>query len=118
LLVDDDHDIVFGTSLRLRSAGFDVLVAHDGDAGLAVARDGRPDAIVLDVRMPARSGLDVLRELKGAADTRNTPVVMLSASLVDEQAALDGGARFFLRKPFESATLVRAVQTMFDERNA
>jgi len=117
LLVDDDCDIVRGASLRLRAAGFDVAVAHDGEAGLAAARDEQPDAIVLDVRMPTISGLEVLRELKQSAATKRTPVVMLSASLVDEQAALDGGARFFLRKPYDSAELLTAVRKMVEENS-
>jgi two-component system phosphate regulon response regulator PhoB len=110
LLVDDDRDVAAGASLRLRAAGYRTLTAHDGHEGIRVAKAKRPAAIVLDVRMPHLNGLAALRELRTDRRTRGIPVVMLSASLVDQQAALDAGARYFLTKPYQPASLVTAVE--------
>ncbi len=95
LLVDDDHDVAFGASLRLRAAGYETLMAHDGREGVAVARQRHPAAIVLDVRMPRMNGLVALANLQRDQRTKDIPIVMLSASLVDQQAALEAGGAIF-----------------------
>ncbi|MEX0977262.1 MAG: response regulator, partial [Pirellulales bacterium] len=110
LLVDDDHDVVRGVSLRLRAAGYETLAAYDGEQGVAAAKEARPDAIVLDVRMPGLDGLAALGQLRNCRDTQQIPVVMVSASLVDQHAALDSGARFFLSKPYQPKTLLAAIE--------
>jgi DNA-binding response OmpR family regulator len=110
-MIDDDREIVRGACLRLQAAGYVMLTAHDAERGIATALDHRPDVIVLDVRLPRRDGLFVLSELKRRPETRDIPVVMLSASVVDQQAALNSGARFFLKKPYRGDHLVRAIAT-------
>ena len=97
--------------LRLQAAGYHMLTAGDGEAGIAAAVANQPDVILLDVRLPRRDGLSALSELKRRSETKHIPVVMLSASVVDQQAALDAGARFFLRKPYRGDMLVQAVRT-------
>jgi CheY-like chemotaxis protein len=115
LLIDDDREIVFGTSLRLRAAGYQTLAAYDGDEGCQAAARHHPDAIVLDVRMPRLDGLAALVWLRNCGDTKEIPIVMVSASLVDQHAALDSGARFFLSKPYQAKTLLAALsQAMHD----
>lgn len=115
LIVDDDHQISAGTSVRLRAAGYETVIAHDGVEGLANAHHHRPDAIVLDVKMPFMDGLECLSRLKQDPNTMNIPVVMLSASVVDEEAALDAGARYFLRKPFVGKLLLEAIDAATNE---
>lgn len=117
LLVEDDYDVAFGASLRLRSAGYQTLIAHDGREGVSVARKTRPNAIVLDVRMPRMNGLVALDRLRHDERTKDIPIVMLSASLVDQQAALDAGARYFLTKPYQHATLLTAVERVILENS-
>lgn len=115
LLVDDDKDVLVGASKRLGAAGFEVLLAYDGDDGLANARKRRPDAVVLDIRMPRKDGLETLAELRSGETTKDIPVVMLSASLGDQRAALEAGARFFLRKPYLGPMLIDAVRRAIAE---
>ncbi|MBI3469449.1 MAG: response regulator [Planctomycetes bacterium] len=117
LVVDDDQDIVRGTDLRLRAAGYSTLCAHTGERGLSLAAREHPDAIVLDVRMPGMDGLTVLSRLREREDTRRIPVVMLSASLRDQQKGLDAGARVFLTKPYRGRTLVEAVEMAIADSN-
>jgi len=111
LMIDDDREIVRGACLRLQAAGYRMLTAGDAEAGIAAAMANEPDLILLDVRLPRRDGLSALSDLKRRPETHHVPVVMLSASVVDQQAALDAGARFFLRKPYRGDVLVQAVRT-------
>ncbi len=114
LIVDDDADVRFAVAARLVRAGYTTTSASNGSEALQVALAQRPDAIVLDVRMPDMDGMTVLSKLKAEADTRNVPVVMLSASVVDQNRAIDAGARFFLSKPYRAEDLVTAVTKALD----
>jgi len=116
LVIDDDRDVVRGAEYRLGAAGYDTYCAYDGQEGIDAAEQYQPDAIVLDVRMPKMNGLAALAELRKNGRTKNIPIVMLSASLVDQQAALDAGARYFLSKPYQADTLVQALKSAMAEK--
>ena len=115
LLVDDDRDVVEGSSMRLRSAGYETMAAYDGEECVDRANEFQPVAIVLDVRMPRMDGLTALGELQEGDSTKHIPVVMLSASLSDQRAALEAGARFFLRKPYSGPMLIAAIKAAIEE---
>lgn len=115
LIVDDDHDITTAAGMRLRAAGYDTMTASDGEVGVATAVEAQPDAIVLDVRMPKKDGLQALDELQQNETTCKIPIVMLSASLIEQQAALDAGARFFLTKPYQGKELIAAVAAALND---
>ncbi len=111
LVIDDEHDIRDGVSYWLRAAGFKPLFADDAASGICLARENQPDAILLDVQMPERDGIETLHDLQEDAQTSWIPVIMLSASLREENRALDAGARFFLQKPYEGYQLVSALHS-------
>ena len=115
LLIEDDREILNVAALRLRAAGYTTLAAADGEEGVQKAVADRPDAIVLDVRMPRKDGMTALVELQEQDETRHIPVVMLSASVVDQQRALEAGARFFLTKPYQGRDLLTAVSAAMDK---
>ena len=110
LLVDDDPDIRQGASLRLRAAGYEPITASSAEEGVASAVENRPDAILLDVRMPHMDGLAALAQLQKSEDTKHIPIIMLSASISDRKASLEAGARFFLDKPYPGGSLLAAVE--------
>lgn len=109
LIVDDDHDIRLGTHFRLRAAGYETLQAQDGRTGVDAAEGSCPDAIVMDIRMPVMDGVEAMERLQMSPATRDIPVVVVSASLCDEEAALKHGARYFIRKPYSAESLLDAV---------
>lgn len=115
LLIDDDPDIVRALDVRLRVAGYSVATAHDGYQGLAAAAENPPDAIVLDIRMPSMDGLTVLAHLRERQETKQTPVVILSASIVDREKAFELEARYFLEKPYDAKKLVAALDSAINE---
>lgn len=110
LIVDDDPHIAHGASLRLGAAGYQTSFARDGCEALEQVASSAPDVVVMDVHMPRMGGIEALQALKAGVATAAIPIVMLSASISDEQVALDAGARFFVRKPYTSQELVTAVQ--------
>jgi two-component system response regulator MprA len=112
LLVDDDESI--RTSLR-RALGFEgylVETADDGDAALIALRGADFDAVLLDVMMPGRSGLDVARAMRAEGDS--TPVLMLTArhEVTDRVAGLDAGADDYLPKPFALDELLARIRAL------
>ncbi len=111
LIIDDERDIVRSLSVRLRAAGYDVVAATDGAAGLDLAVEGEPTGILLDIRMPGMDGLAVLDELKKRGDTKAIPVFVLSANVVEQvrSRALAAGACCFLGKPFQAEKLVSTI---------
>lgn len=109
LIVDDDPDVRLGARLRLNAAGYKTLEAEDGLQGVAMAIEHQPDAILLDVRMPRMDGLTALKLIRNNDVTRNTPIVILSASHVDQTEALDSGAKYFLSKPYRGPLVVAAI---------
>jgi CheY-like chemotaxis protein len=79
LIIDDDADIVEAMRLVLEKRGHKVSTAADGNDGLAQARAGKPDVIILDVMMPGLDGFEVARELKGDGQTRDISILVLTA---------------------------------------
>jgi CheY-like chemotaxis protein len=115
LLVDDDCDTVQSLGFRLRAAGYDVVTAGDGKQGVARALSDHPDVIILDVRMPVQDGVAALGELKQREDTRQIPVIMLSASVGDQHRTRELGARYFIQKPYDAQAVMSAVQLSLQE---
>src|SRR5262249_21387932 len=106
VLVIDDEAVVRELMQRfLSKEGFRVLTASDGETGLRLAREERPDAITLDVMMPDTAGGVVLSELKAARERPNTPVVMLTIS-DNKTMGYALGASEYLTKPIDRARLV------------
>ncbi len=115
LLVDDEEEIRCGVRMWLNAAGYETTMAGDGVEAIEVANAFHPDAIVMDVRMPRKDGLKAMSELKMKESTQHIPIVMLSASIVDQEIALDGGASYFLTKPYQGRAVVDAVNTAINK---
>jgi DNA-binding response OmpR family regulator len=114
LVADDDEDILMLVQLRLSRSGYEVVVARDGEEALRLAREKQPDLAVLDWMMPKASGLEVLRAIRADAETRDIPVVLLTAraSEADIQEGLDAGADDYIAKPFSPQELAARIQVI------
>jgi len=113
LLVDDDAEIVESLRLALESNGYTVLVARDGNQGLALSERENPDLVILDMMMPKRSGFLVLEKMRR---TRETPmrVIMITANEGSRHKAYAEmlGVDDYIRKPFPMDRLIESVQRL------
>src|SRR5687767_12887434 len=105
LYVEDNEDNVYMLKRRLERAGFEVVVASDGEQGLALAHDQRPDLILMDLSLPVLDGWEATRRLKAAEETRSIPVIALSAHAMpgDREKALESGCEDYDTKPVDLA---------------
>lgn len=112
LVIEDDASLAMGLVHNLKYEGFDVLIARDGDKGLAQAFSERPDLIILDVGLPGINGFEVLSELRRAG--LEVRVLMLTARGTDEDKVrgLGLGADDYMTKPFSVRELVARVNAL------
>jgi len=111
LLIEDDASIREIVSIGLKAAGFRVVTAIDGQQGLATARSGAFDAVILDVMLPSLDGFEVCREIRKFS---RIPIVMLTArtDLVDVVVGLESGADDYVKKPFELPELMARLRAV------
>ena len=111
LLVEDDASIREIVSIGLKAAGFRVATEMDGRQGLATARSGGFDAVILDVMLPSLDGFEVCREIRKFS---RVPIVMLTArsDLIDVVVGLESGADDYVKKPFELPELIARLRAV------
>jgi two-component system alkaline phosphatase synthesis response regulator PhoP len=114
LIVEDERDILQLVTHYLEKDHFRVRAAGDGPTGLAVARQERPDLIILDLMLPGMDGLEVCRKLRADPVTGLTPIMMLTAKAeeTDRVVGLELGADDYLTKPFSPKELVARVKAL------
>jgi CheY-like chemotaxis protein len=112
LVIDDNTDGADSLGELLSATGFTVFIATDGPTGLATAGAVRPDAIVLDLRMPGMDGYAVCRKLRQEAWCRDIAIIAVSGMTrpCDRQAALDAGCDAYLKKPHRVADLIALIE--------
>jgi two-component system, OmpR family, alkaline phosphatase synthesis response regulator PhoP len=112
LVIEDDESISMGLELNLQAEGYRVEVAADGEQGLALAKKGGYDLIILDVMLPRLNGFELVRMLRG--EGHSVPVIMLSArgGEMDKVMGLELGAEDYITKPFSLAELLARVKAV------
>ena len=118
LVIEDDRALREGLAMNLRLHGYEVLLASDGEEGMRMAFDTRPDLVVLDIMLPHWTGLDILEELRKRGE--NVPVLILSArsTTPDKVSGLNLGADDYMTKPFDLPELIARIQVMLRRRRA
>jgi DNA-binding response OmpR family regulator len=116
---DDDEDILALVAFRLGRAGHEVVTARDGEEALDLVLSRFPDLVILDVRMPKMTGIDVVRALRQVEATKAVPVILLTASVQEEsvQSGFDAGANDYIKKPFSPHELVARVDAILHGGN-
>jgi DNA-binding response OmpR family regulator len=123
LVIDDEPDVLLLCRVNLQHAGHDVLEASDGEHGLEQAMGEHPDAIVLDLMLPAMDGYGVLAALQGDPRTQDIPVLVLTAKAQREDRirCWEEGASEYMTKPFSpsalSSSLAQLIDMSSDERD-
>ena len=114
LVVDDEHDIIELVSYNLVKEGFDVSSATDGEEALTKLRKETFNLLVLDLMLPGIQGIELCRILKNDPDTKNLPIIMLTAKAeeLDKILGLELGADDYITKPFSPRELVSRVKAV------
>lgn len=114
LVMEDEDALSTLLQYNLEKEGYDVAVAADGEEGLMQVDERMPDIILLDWMLPKVSGIEVCRRLRGRAETRNLPIIMLTArgEESDRVRGLDTGADDYLTKPFSMVELVARIRAV------
>ncbi len=114
LCVEDDDDGAFMLKQRLQRKGFDVVIAVNGEEGIAMAQSEQPDLILMDIDLPVINGLDATRQIKGASETGSIPIIALTAHAMigDREKALKAGCDDFDTKPVNLSGLLDKIRTL------
>jgi two-component system phosphate regulon response regulator PhoB len=114
LLIEDEPNIIEAISYILTKDGWTVHTHSDGETAMAKVMQGVPDLIILDVMLPGKSGYDILRDLRAQVETKDVPVMMLTArgQAKDREMAASLGATRFMTKPFSNAEVLESVRAL------
>jgi two-component system alkaline phosphatase synthesis response regulator PhoP len=117
LVVEDEAELTGAIQIRLEQAGYEVLIAYDGQQALEKARGESPDLIVLDLMLPKIDGYKVCRMLKFDEKYKKIPVVMLTARAQekDESLGYEVGADAFITKPFKYQVLLSKIRELLGD---
>lgn len=120
LVVEDDEDVRRGLTIRLKSKGYEVVIAEDAVGAVSVAQQQRPDLILLDLGLPGGDGFTVMERLRYLAPVAMTPVIVLTARdpSSNQERALSSGAVAYFQKPAHNEELLKAVEAALNPSSA
>ena len=118
VVAEDEPNIVISLEFLLKKAGHDVTIARDGEAALRLAREARPDLLVLDIMLPLINGFEVCHRIREDPALRHIKVLMLTAHGRQSEIVrgLEAGANAYMTKPFATRDLLTAVAELLGTR--
>lgn len=120
LYVEDNDDNIYVVKNRLGRAGYTIVVATDGEQGVAMAATEKPDVILMDLSLPVLDGWEATRRLKKTPETKHIPVIALSAHAMtgDRQKALEAGCEDYDTKPIDFNRLRAKIQALLTDKGS
>jgi two-component system, cell cycle response regulator DivK len=118
LVIEDNEMNRDMLARRLQRRGYEVVIAVDGQAGVALAQSEAPDPILMDMSLPVLDGWEATRRLKAASETKSIPIVALTAHAMsdDREKALEAGCDDYDTKPIEMPRLLAKVEALLGKR--
>jgi len=101
----------------LKRTKYELIEAHDGEAGVATAIEKKPDLILMDIQLPKISGMEAMRRIRADAATEKTPIIAITSFALsgDDQKAKEAGATAYLAKPYSPFDLLKAIRSLLPE---
>lgn len=117
LLVDDSNTVLLLHKMTLKSTGYELLVAHDGEEAVVRARDEVPDLILMDVVMPRMNGIEACRRIREQDATRHVPIIMVTTrgEPTNVEMGFQAGCSEYLTKPFDGRELMACIRSYLGE---
>lgn len=114
MIVEDEEALATLLEYNLNKENFDVSIASDGEEGLLKIKENIPDVVILDWMLPKISGIEICRQIRSMSETRNIPIIMLTARSeeADRIRGLETGADDYLTKPFSTKELIARVKAV------
>jgi len=114
LYVEDNEDNIYMLKMRLERKGYNVVISRDGAEGVLKAKTENPDLILMDVGLPSMDGYDATKILKNSEETKNIPIIILTAHalVTDVEKAKQAGADEFETKPINTASLLAKIEKL------
>jgi DNA-binding response OmpR family regulator len=118
LIIDDEETIRKFLRIHLSKAGYEVKEAADGEQAMVQLKKDRFDVLICDIMMPKKSGWEVLKEVRLNPETREIPVIVLTAKNEDDDMfkGYELGATYYITKPFTKSQLFFGLNTIFDKK--
>ncbi|MFP6779639.1 MAG: phosphate regulon transcriptional regulator PhoB [Alphaproteobacteria bacterium] len=123
LIVEDEKDIRDLIIYALQAKGYETISSDDGEKALKILKENKPDLVILDWMLPSVSGLEICRSIRRDINTKNIPIIMLTAKITEDDKilGLDSGADDYITKPFSTAELssrVKAILRRIERNNS
>lgn len=120
LIVEDNEENRDSLSRRLQRRGFAVIIAENGKDGVAMAQTEKPDLVLMDMNMPELDGWEATRQLKATAETKDVPVIALTAHAMsgDRDRALEVGCADYHTKPVDFPKLLAQIEALLQNKTA
>jgi DNA-binding response OmpR family regulator len=118
LVVDDEHDFSKALKIRLKTRGYDVILAYDSLQAILIANQEKPDLIILDIMIPGEDGFIVTERLKQSQATRHIPILFLTGVPGGEGRALKLGASGYIMKPYHPERLLETIHKALEIKGA
>jgi len=101
----------------LKRTKYELIEAHDGEAGVATAIEKKPDLILMDIQLPKISGMEAMRQIRADSATAQTPIIAITSFALsgDDQKAKEAGATAYLAKPYSPFDLLKAIRSLLPE---
>jgi CheY-like chemotaxis protein len=116
LLVDDSATVIMMEKMMLAGGGYDIVVARDGEEGVAKAASEKPDLILLDVVMPKMDGIEACKRIRAQHTTKNIPIIMVTtrSEAGNVETAYKNGCNDYINKPLNNAELLAKVRSYLE----
>jgi CheY-like chemotaxis protein len=116
LVVEDDPQNLYLVKYLLEKSGYEVVVAHDGEEGVAAAKETKPDLVLMDMLLPKMDGYDATRAIRDDDEVGETPVVALTAYSMkgDRAKVIEAGCQGYIPKPLDPSTFVSDVESYLE----